>query len=125
MLRRAQGALFVFSLLMWLAVIAGLAVESPWGSALEFFCLPTGEPLMPPRLALLPYFFCKCRLPACRHFRFCVNQRIDTLLLLLLLLLLLVLLYPSFSGKVLLLLLCHIFQGLKKMHRPLEDLGAA
>lgn len=52
-----NGFLFVFSLLMWLSVVYQLWSASPWRSTVDFFCLPTGQPVMPPSLALLPYLF--------------------------------------------------------------------
>jgi hypothetical protein len=52
-----NGILCIFSLAMWVAVVAGLVLESPWSSPAEFFCLPDGEPVMPPKFALLPYLF--------------------------------------------------------------------
>ena len=49
--------LFVFSLCMWVGVAWVGVAESPWSSALEFFCLPEGEPAMTSRLALFTYLF--------------------------------------------------------------------
>ena len=52
-----NGVLFAFSLLMWVSVLFRLSTESPWGSAVEFFCLPNGKPEMPARLVLFNYLF--------------------------------------------------------------------
>jgi hypothetical protein len=52
-----NAALGIFSLGMWLGVFYTLGTDSTYGSAVEFFCLPTGEPAMPSRLSLFPYLF--------------------------------------------------------------------
>ena len=52
-----NAALGVFSLAMWLGVFYTLGTDSTYGSAVEFFCLPAGEPAMPPRLSVFPYLF--------------------------------------------------------------------
>ena len=52
-----NAVLGMFSLGMWLSVFYTLGADSTYGSAVEFFCLPTGEPAMPPSLSLFPYLF--------------------------------------------------------------------
>ena len=52
-----NGLLFVFSLVMWVGVAGMLVLRSPWASAVQFFCLPGGEPIMPEHFAIFPYLF--------------------------------------------------------------------
>jgi hypothetical protein len=52
-----NALLGVFSLGMWLGVFYTLGTDSTYSSAVEFFCLPSAEPVMPARLSLFPYLF--------------------------------------------------------------------
>ena len=52
-----NAILGVFSLGMWVGVFYTLGTDSTYSSAIEFFCLPEGTPVMPPRLSLFPYLF--------------------------------------------------------------------
>ena len=49
-----NALLGVFSLGMWLGVFYTLGTDSTYSSAVEFFCLPSAEPVMPARLPFLP-----------------------------------------------------------------------
>jgi hypothetical protein len=42
---------------MWVGVVGMLVFRSPWASAVQFFCLPGGEPIMPEHFAIFPYLF--------------------------------------------------------------------
>ena len=34
-----------------------LIFRSPWATTVQFFCLPSGEPVMPEYFAIFPYLF--------------------------------------------------------------------
>ena len=52
-----NAILGVFSLGMWLGVFYTLGTDSTYSTAIEFFCLPEGTPIMPQRLSVFPYLF--------------------------------------------------------------------
>lgn len=66
-----NAALGVFSLGMWLSVFYTLGTDTTYDSAVEFFCLPAGEPAMPPRLSLFPYLFYLSKIYEVRKHRDC------------------------------------------------------